>query len=373
MEKKTIVRPGRVAQEKKVMQLPVSGLKVGMYVRELDRPWLETPFILQGFPIRSVDEIEEIAKHCEWVIVEVGEDVWQPAQERAVLAGRSTRAMPVPSPAARRAELNNAQNIHTNARALTRSFMDDVRLGRGIDIKAVKATVSECVRSILRDPDAMQWMSKLRSKDEYTSEHSLNVGLLAIAFGRSGACDQHELPSSPPAQGDDHPRRAQTILSGIHSESGEKRRRGRRLATHQERTAKRNARHSRGKLRGKRPAARLARFQDFERIGKFARIQRDPFLSGLLAVELPPFIVQNLLSIVFNLTQLLDHFGLEQILGTELDTHFVTRRSDAAPDHDAAAAIVRPDERNAQLNGRADFDGLIDGAGKTAIADIAQR
>ena len=91
MEKKTVVRPGRVATEKKVMQLPVSGLKVGMYVRELDRPWLETPFILQGFPIRSVDDIEEIAKHCAWVVVEVGEDVWQPAQERVLQEGRVQR------------------------------------------------------------------------------------------------------------------------------------------------------------------------------------------------------------------------------------------------------------------------------------------
>ena len=71
--------------------------------------------------------------------------------------------------------------------------MDDVRLGRGIDIKEVKATVSECVRSVLRNPDAMLWMSKLRSKDEYTSEHSFNVGLLAIAFGRHLGASEEDL------------------------------------------------------------------------------------------------------------------------------------------------------------------------------------
>lgn len=193
MEKKTIVRPGRPVTEKKVIQIPVSGLKVGMYVRELDRPWLETPFILQGFPIRDVADIEEIAKYCKWVIAEVGEEVWQPAQERTTLAERLQRTQTHTASSTRKAELSTAKSTHESARALTRSFMDDVRLGRGIDIKEVKATVSECVRSILRNPDAMQWMAKLRNKDEYTSEHSLNVGLLAIAFGRHLGASEEDL------------------------------------------------------------------------------------------------------------------------------------------------------------------------------------
>lgn len=193
MDKKTIVRPGRVVKEKKVMQMPVSGLKIGMYVRELDRPWLETPFILQGFPIRTIDDIEEIAKHCEWVVVEVGEDAWQPAQERVLQAERMQRTQSHTPSSTQKEELRTAKNAHANARALTRSFMDDVRLGRAIDIKEVKATVSECVRSILRNPDAMLWMSKLRSKDSYTSEHSLNVGLIAIAFGRHLGASEEDL------------------------------------------------------------------------------------------------------------------------------------------------------------------------------------
>ncbi|HEY3700405.1 MAG TPA: HD-GYP domain-containing protein [Spongiibacteraceae bacterium] len=193
MEKKTVVRPGRIVNEKKVIQIPVTGLKVGMYVCDLDRPWLETPFILQGFHIRSVDDIDEISKYCQTVFVEVGEDIWEPAQERALQEARLQRSQTPAFTATRQSELRDAKSAHDNARTLTRSFMDDVRLGRGIDIKEVKATVSECVRSILRNPDAMLWMAKLRSKDEYTSEHSLNVGLLAIAFGRHLGASEEDL------------------------------------------------------------------------------------------------------------------------------------------------------------------------------------
>jgi putative nucleotidyltransferase with HDIG domain len=193
MEKKTIVRPGRTVKEKKIMQIPVAGLKVGMYVCELDRPWLETPFILQGFHIRSVEDIDEITKYCQSVYVELSEDSWLPATERGGLEARIANQQKYVNTSSRNSELGNAKSTHANARALTRSFMDEVRLGRGIDIKEVKATVSECVRSILRNPDAMMWMSKLRNKDEYTSEHSLNVGLLAITFGRHLGASEEDL------------------------------------------------------------------------------------------------------------------------------------------------------------------------------------
>lgn len=193
MDKKHIVRPGRTAQEKHKFKIAVSGLKLGMFVCELDRPWLETPFILQGFPIRTLDDIDEIAKYCEWVIVEQSEDVWQKPEERSSINPELKRGNPYPNHVTRQQEKRTAETAHTAARALTRSFMDDVRLGRAIDIREVKVTVSECVKSILRNPDAMSWMAKIRSRDQYTSEHSLNVGLLAITFGRALGASEEDL------------------------------------------------------------------------------------------------------------------------------------------------------------------------------------
>ena len=33
--------------------LPTTDLRLGMYVSRLDRPWLETPFLFQGFYIEN--------------------------------------------------------------------------------------------------------------------------------------------------------------------------------------------------------------------------------------------------------------------------------------------------------------------------------
>lgn len=182
--KKQIVRPGRTVQEKIKKPIDVSGLKIGMTVVELDRPWLETPFILQGFTIDSLEQIEEIGQYCEYVYIEETEDGWLEAQERAIDTNPKGSVVSYQPTVSNKQEFKRAQSAHSAARNLTRDFMDDVRLGKGIDIKKVESTVSECVKSILRNPDAMMWMSRIRKKDEYTAEHSLNVGLLAITFGR---------------------------------------------------------------------------------------------------------------------------------------------------------------------------------------------
>lgn len=164
-----------------------------MYVSDLDRPWVETPFILQGFKITSIQEIESIAQYCEFVYVEGDEDTWLQAEERAIPSTPTKRTANYNNSASNKQEYARASAAHKNATQLTRSFMDDVRLGKAIDIKEVKATVSECVSSILRNPDAMMWLSKIRQKDEYTSEHSLNVGLLAISVGRHLGASEEDL------------------------------------------------------------------------------------------------------------------------------------------------------------------------------------
>ncbi len=190
--KKKIVRPGRTITENTKTLVPVSGLKIGMYVCELDRPWLETPFILQGFKITSLDEIETISEHCEFVYIEGTVHEWLAAQERNTTSSTSTRQI-YQNTSSNKEEYGRASTAHESARKLTRSFMDDVRLGNSINITEVKKTVSECVSSILRNPDAMMWIAKIRKKDDYTAEHSLNVGLLAITFGRHLGASEEEL------------------------------------------------------------------------------------------------------------------------------------------------------------------------------------
>jgi hypothetical protein len=48
----------------------VRDLKPGMYVSELDRPWVDTPYMLQGRLIRSEKDVEQMAQFCEHVFID---------------------------------------------------------------------------------------------------------------------------------------------------------------------------------------------------------------------------------------------------------------------------------------------------------------
>jgi len=51
-------------------QIGVSGLQTGMYVADLDRPWLDTPFLLEGFLVDSKVELETLQRYCRYVYVD---------------------------------------------------------------------------------------------------------------------------------------------------------------------------------------------------------------------------------------------------------------------------------------------------------------
>ncbi|MFO7704434.1 MAG: DUF3391 domain-containing protein, partial [Halopseudomonas sp.] len=53
------------------VQLHVSQLRRGMYVCLLDRPWLETPFLFQGFLLDNADDLLTLRSLCDYVFIDV--------------------------------------------------------------------------------------------------------------------------------------------------------------------------------------------------------------------------------------------------------------------------------------------------------------
>lgn len=186
------VRPGYVKSSEKTLKIHISELKIGMFVSQLDRPWLETPFLMQGFIIESLDDIDAIAEYSEHVWIDAVQQTWIPPEERGTIKPSAAKVSYINKVDAK-AEHSAAMQVYREARKLTRTLLEDIRLGASINTEQAKSTVKECVHSVLRNPDALIWMSKMRSRDEYTAEHCLNVCILAIAFGRHLGMSEPEL------------------------------------------------------------------------------------------------------------------------------------------------------------------------------------
>jgi len=52
-------------------QVSVEQLAVGMFVSDLDRPWLDTPFLVQGFLIEDEATLAQLRQLCRHVVVDL--------------------------------------------------------------------------------------------------------------------------------------------------------------------------------------------------------------------------------------------------------------------------------------------------------------
>ena len=178
----------------------VADLKIGMYVSELDCPWIESTFLFQGFELTSQADVKAVQDQCAFVYVDVLKSKIQAKVEKKVpikKAPFSKNWFKSTTPPARKAcfktEINNATKAHQETSSLIKSFMDEVSLGGSINVQAAKDAVAQCVQSIMNSPDALMWMTQLKNKDAYTAEHSMNVCVLAIALGRHLNLPEEEL------------------------------------------------------------------------------------------------------------------------------------------------------------------------------------
>lgn len=166
----------------------VNQLELGMYIVELDRPWLDTPFLFQGFELKTEEEIRAVRDICDYVYI----DTTKRKKTRNAVAEQAQvniqSVLSYGSPPAKLStfekEISQTAKVYKNTRILVDDFMEKIALGGGIDSKLAKEAVAECVNSVLHSPDAMLWLTQLKNKDEYTAQHSMNVCVLAIILGR---------------------------------------------------------------------------------------------------------------------------------------------------------------------------------------------
>lgn len=183
--------------------VPVEKLALGMYVTELDRPWVETPFLFQGFELQTEEELRTIQNLCRYVYVDVTKrkdlskeiinqiyaDVPKDNSKNKSNVfvnpyGKMECGIPPEKISSFEQEIEHANVAYDNAEEVVTNFMQTVENGGGIDSTIAQKAIAQCVHSVLHSPDAMLWLSQLKNKDEYTAQHSLNVSILSIILGR---------------------------------------------------------------------------------------------------------------------------------------------------------------------------------------------
>jgi len=167
---------------------PVQELVLGMYVTELDIPWLESPFLFKGFLIETDEELTQLRDACQYVYIDLSKQKKRMSNAQSSSSKPDNKELVFGKPPERlgsfEKEIGRAEKTYKETGIIVSGFMDKIADGGGIDAKLAKEAVQSCVNSVLHSPDAFLWLSQLKNKDEYTAQHSLNVCVLSIVLAR---------------------------------------------------------------------------------------------------------------------------------------------------------------------------------------------
>ena len=195
-----------------------------MFVTELDRPWLGTPFMLQGVLLEDERQIDQLRQFCRSVLIDrrrsVGDQFAEFPREKATtrftaassalqfavevldaspdegflsLARRLRERRPLsPAPRARLPERDSQleEELIYSAPIIddVHRTLEYIRNGTdsagNLDLKRVSGLVNEMAAGVQRNPDAMLWLTRLKITDQYSYDHAVDVSVHLMVFGR---------------------------------------------------------------------------------------------------------------------------------------------------------------------------------------------
>lgn len=184
------------------MKVSTDDLQIGMYVYELDRPWLETKFLFQGFTINSQEDIKQLQECCDYVYV-IEEQHLEPRElsrpaETVSNKVRTIKGLPAnpvhyTDTSSVEKELGYAKEAYHTLTKEIYGLVQNIRLGQSVNSREVAKAVDSMVDSIIRNPDAFFWLSKLKKLNTYAYNHAIDSSALAIALGRHLGFGKSEL------------------------------------------------------------------------------------------------------------------------------------------------------------------------------------
>ena len=203
--------------------VPTLDLQIGMFVSDLDRPWIETPFLMQGLLVENEAQITILQQHCQRVSVDRSRSSGEayaprnnskdaprqpgplPKFQQASEAQpddfakicRHLRLQPISqryrhSPALEptdqqsrlEAELLYSAPLVDDVKNTLKSIREALTQSQNVSLKEISGQVSQMARAIERNPDAMIWLARLRSADQYSYDHALDVSVHLMVFAR---------------------------------------------------------------------------------------------------------------------------------------------------------------------------------------------
>ncbi len=191
-----------------LVKTPIENLKLGMFVSKLDCAWLDTPFSLQGFPVKTKSDINALKKYCSYVYIDVEKQIEieekesvesNQSKERSesikedFLTSFNTSILSYKDKISFTDELPNANKALKESNTIIHDVMAELKTSGKLKLSSLKKSTETLMDSVLRNSDAITWLSLMKQKDDYIYRHSVSSSIYAFLLGRHLGYDQQEL------------------------------------------------------------------------------------------------------------------------------------------------------------------------------------
>jgi HD-GYP domain-containing protein (c-di-GMP phosphodiesterase class II) len=177
-----------------IKRIPVSSLKVGMYISDMNTDWIPHYNYSRKGKIGSdevIAKIKTLGVHELYIDTVKGVDspdaipwVDIDRQNEVELQSVGEQAHNNRPKVDIAIERDHADALHKEARTLVDTLLIDVKLGRSIDVHSVNEVADHLLDSVFRNHNALTCLGRIRHKDSYLMEHSVNLSVLMSVYGR---------------------------------------------------------------------------------------------------------------------------------------------------------------------------------------------
>ncbi len=181
-------------------QINVEQLRVGMFIQKFCSTWDESPFWRTSLLLENLKDLHAIQASDVaevWIDTAKGLDVERVALEESTVAASTQKNLPPAAITPRRAsfddEMVRAKKICADGKTAVTTMFQEARMGNALNTEQAHTLVEEISSSVMRNPDALISLARLKNKDDYTYMHSVAVCALMIALARKMKLDDAQV------------------------------------------------------------------------------------------------------------------------------------------------------------------------------------
>lgn len=172
-----------------------------MFVVNLHKPWLEHSIWRPRFAVQDeaqvrklmVDGIAEVSIDTNRGIDLPPSPITRINEVQRKFVSLAERIKTAPRQVSLSEERRRAGRLIGEANSSVTDLMLAARAGRTVDAARLEPVVSKMIESVLRNPDALAPLARLKQMDAYATEHAVATAALIIALGQQQDIPQPEL------------------------------------------------------------------------------------------------------------------------------------------------------------------------------------